>query len=73
MLGLGEPQLHHGDQAMAASERAGVIAQIGQHSHGLGDRFWAMIGKSAWYHGISPAASLEHRSAQITDRRVGPN
>ena len=52
MLRRGQAKLHHGDQAVAAGERPGVVAEIGQQADRLGDGFRAMIGEGAWYHGI---------------------
>ena len=57
MLGRGQPQLHHRDEAVAAGERPRVLAEIGEHGHGLGDGFRAVIGEWAWDHGILPCGS----------------
>ena len=36
MLGRGEPELHHRDQAVAAGQRAGLIAQGREQLDGVG-------------------------------------
>ena len=40
MLGRGQAQLHHGDQAMAAGQRPRVLAEIGQHGRRPRRRIW---------------------------------
>jgi hypothetical protein len=37
VAGGGEPQLHHRNEAVAAGERPGVLAEIGEQAHGFGD------------------------------------
>ena len=51
-----QPELHHRDQAVAAGERPGVVAEIGEQRHGIGDGFRAVVGECAWNHGFLPAA-----------------
>jgi hypothetical protein len=45
MLGRGQPELHHRNEAMSAGDRAGVLAEFIEQAHGLGDGGWSMIGK----------------------------
>ena len=48
--GVGEPQLHHGDQAVPAREQATFVAMLGQQRHDLGERGRPMVLECARYH-----------------------
>ena len=61
MVGRGEPQLHHRDQAVAAGERARVLAEIGEQGDGFVDGFRAVVGECAWDHGFLPGPSRRDR------------
>ena len=68
----GEPELHHGNEAVAAAERARVLAEIGKQRDGFVDGFRAVVGECAWNHGflrsglaptdLRPAALAAHLS-----------
>ena len=49
-----QPQLHHRDEAVAAGERPGVLAEIGEQGDGFVDGFRAVVGECAWNHGFLP-------------------
>ena len=49
--GLGEAQLHHGQQAMASSEQFGFRAQTAQQRDGLANGFGRVVVKCGWDHG----------------------
>ncbi len=49
-----EAQLHHRDEAVAAGDGAGVLAELGEQTDGFLDRRRAMIVERPWYHGRPP-------------------
>ena len=49
-----EPKLHQGDEAVAAAERAGILAEIGEEADGFVDGFRTMVGERAWNHVLPP-------------------
>ncbi len=53
----GEAELHHRDEAMAAGERPGVVAEIGKQRQRIGNGLRAVVGEGAWYHGFLPRPS----------------
>ena len=52
--GAASLELHHRDEAVAAGERAGVLAEIGEQGDGFLDGFGAVVGECAWDHGFLP-------------------
>ncbi len=53
---FGEAELHHRYEAVPARQRPRLLAQVGQQSDGLGNRFGAMIIKRGRNHRLLPAA-----------------
>jgi hypothetical protein len=58
VLGGRQPQLHHGDQALAAGQHATVIAVPGEQRRGLSDALRTVIGEWGRDHGASLRGAL---------------
>ena len=57
-----QPKLHDRDQAVAAGEWPGVVAEIGEERDGVLYGFRAVVGECARYHGFLPG----HSAAQVS-------
>ncbi len=57
-----EPELHHGDEAMPASERPCLVAEIGKQSHRFANGLRPMIVEGTRYHRPPSRAPLRCRN-----------
>ena len=55
VLGLGEPELHHGDEAVAAREELGVVLVAGEQAHGLLDARHPVVLEARRVHDVAPS------------------
>jgi hypothetical protein len=54
VLGSGQPQLHHRDQAVTAGERPRLFAEVSEKGDGSTQRGGTVIGERGWYHDAPP-------------------
>ena len=53
MLGVGEAQIHHRHEALAARQDLAIVALFGEHDEGFLHRFRFRVGEGWWLHGCS--------------------
>src|SRR5262249_13144715 len=68
MPGGGEPQLHHGDQAVTAGDRAGILAECRQQPYRIGHTRRPVIAECTSNHRLLPPSLL-----RTLDDRLAPD
>ncbi len=68
MLGRGQAQLHHRDQAVAAGQRPGLVAEIGKQLDRFADGTRPVVSKVTWDHCSLPERFIPE-TRPVLDRR----